>query len=380
MRRFALFSILIFLAADLLAVRHAVFETDVYNRAFPLERKGDIAFSPLSAEIDCALAAEALETIPRANVAESMGVLVEFAGVYRPVLDRLSAQTNGFRFVSARGFCLPNAAQPRPAFCRQIQRDYDAEVMPIFPAEGPEAWFRAAMDGEMEDFKIPVKAARSGRHCLYDLIAVRAEWVEPFPTSNVRTLSFALADKQKRQMQFMTDVRIADTWREREYLILKLPLRGDFSFYALLPNEGVELPLVRQDFSSMEIESLLARTGEHPIGNFSRGPTVLVIPRFDIDCRTDLLPALQFFRLPTSALTRLCPGVAANEYVQRLRFTLREYGRDETPLAAKPPERQFQITPETRRVILTRPFLYFIYDEVTKTIPVAGQFTGRTDE
>lgn len=379
MKRFVTFALLAFASADLLAVRHVVFETDVYNRAFPAGRKGDFAFSPLSAEIDCALAAEALETIPRANVAESMGILVEFAGVYRPILDRLSVQTNGFRFVSARGFCLPDTARPQTAFCRQIQRDYDAEVMPFLPVKGVEAWFHAAMDGEMEDFEIDSRKVQADRHSFYDLIAVRAEWSEAFPTSNVRTLTFTTAGNERRQMPFMTDVRIADTWQEREYMILKLPLRGGFSFYALLPNPGVGLSPVREVFSSEGIESLLVKTGATPVGNFNRGPTVLIIPRFDIDCRTDMLPALQAFRLPVAALARLCPDVPAKEYVQRIRFILAEHGPDETPLAERPPEQQIGIAADTKRAILNRPFLYFIYDETAKTIPVAGQFTGQSD-
>lgn len=375
MKRFLPLAIVFLAAADLFAVRHVVFEADAYNRAFPLDRKDTLVFSPVSAEIGCILAAESLETIPRANVAESMGVLVEFSGVYVPVLERLAVRTNGFSFVSARGFCLPDLAHCRSDYCQQIQRDYGAAVMPLMPVKGVESWFRASMDGEMEDFSVPVTAETADRYSFYDLVSVRAEWLEPFPTSNVRRLKFAAADGKSVPLDFMSDVRVADSWDEHDYAVLKLPLRDGCFFYALLPNDGVDLALVREDFSSMEIESFLTRTGEAPVGNFHREPTVIALPRLSIDCRTDMTSALQSFRLPTSSLNRLCNGVAAREFVQRVVFRLTECGPGET-CGEKPLDRQIAVKDATRRMILNRPFHFFVFDGKTKTIPVAGQFTG----
>lgn len=376
MQRFALLPLVILAAADLFAARHVVFETDVFNRAFPLECRTDAVFSPLSAEIDFALTAESLDTIARANVAEMMGVLVEFGGVYRPLLERLETGTNGFSFVSARGFCLPQVRQARTDYRQQIQRDYGAEVMPLQPVKGAESWFRAAMDGQMEDFTLNAAVSRASAYSFYDLVSIRAEWAEPFPTSNVRRLTFAAADGTKAQLEFLTDVRMAETWLERTYAILKLPLRGGYSFYALLPNPDSDLARVREEFSSMEIESFLTRTGARPVGNYRHAPTVVVIPRFRLTSRVDLTGVMQFFRVPTSALVRLAKGTSPHEFVQRISFCLVEHGADEPPLASKPPEAQLKIQKDTRRLILNRPFLYFVYDEREGTIPLAGQFTG----
>lgn len=376
MKRVAVLSLVLAAAADLFAVRHAVFETDVYNRIFPLECKDNVVFSPVAAEVDCALAAEALDTIPRANVAEAMGVLVEFSGVYRPLLERYRNATNGFHFVNARAFCLPEMRAARADFRLHLQKEYGAEVMSLLPTKGVDCWFRAAMDGEMEDFALSSDQANSGKYLFFDLVSVRAEWLEPFPAGNVRNLPFTTPDGGKRTIPFMSDVRVVDLWDDRDYTLMKLPLRDDCWFYVLLPKQGLDLSATRQDFSFMEIESLLTMTGPMPVGNHVRAPTVVVLPRLALRSRVDFMKALQEFRLPTSDLDRLCRGVAAQEYSQWISFCLFENGRDEPPLESKPVERQVSISDSTRRMVCNRPFLFFVYDGRTATIPVAGQFTG----
>jgi len=378
MRKVALLSIFGLLAADLLAVRHAVFETDLYNRVIPRSCQDSVVFSPLSSEIDLAVAAESLDTIARANVAEQMGVLVEFGSVYRPLLAHFSDGTNGFSFTTARGFCLPDLRKTRPDYCVRIQQDYGTEVMPLQPDEGVRCWFRAAMDGQMEDFEVGPEVSKSDRYSFFDLVSVRAAWLEPFPTSGVRRLSFTTPERTTVALDFMTDIRVAETWEEREYDILKLPLRGGYSFYALLPKPGIELARVREDFSPMEIETLLAMTGTGvaAVGRYRREPTVLVIPRLDLESHVDMTGALQSCRVPTSSLTYLAPDIAANRFEQRVRLVLREFGPGETPLGERPLAEQQKVAPGMRRLILNRPFLYFVLDNESSVIPVAGQFTG----
>lgn len=376
MSRWLTVAVFLLAATDLFAVRHVVFETDIYNRMFPLECQQNVVFSPFAAEVDCAVAAETLETIPRANVVEAMGVLMELAGVYKPLLERYSCRTNGLSFVNARGFCLPELRKSRMDCRQQLQRDYGAEVMPLYPAKGAECWFRAMMDGLMEDFKLPHDVAFSPRYSYYDLVCLTFEWKDPFPTSNIRKLKFDALDGSNVEVQYLSDVRIAETWDEREWMVLKLPLKDDCVFYALLPKGETTLARVREEFSSIEIESFITKTGEAPIGRYWKGPTVVVLPRLAIDCRVDFAEALQFFKVPVSRLSKLMDETPVAECVQQVCFRLLEHGPNEVPLVAKRPEDQVQITPESRRVILNRPFAYFVYDVRTQTIPVAGQYTG----
>lgn len=363
-------------AADLFAVRHVGFEVDVFNRTFPVEFRRNVVFSPLAVEMDCAVAAESMDTLARASVAETMGVLVEFSGVYRPIRESLAARLGDSGFVSARGFCLPDMRLAKPDLRLLLQREYGVEVMPAFPSIGAENWFRATMDGTMEDFRVPEDVAASGRYSFFDLLSVEFAWSDPFPLANSRKLGFKCADGSSRKLDFMSDVRVVDTWDAREYVLLKMPLKGGFDFYALSPKTGVDLHLVREDFSSMEIDFLLLITKQADSRGVRRGSAAIVMPRLELRSRTDFTSALRDFRIPTSSLARLTGAVTPKAFEQRVNFRLAENGVDEAPLERKPVERQVRITEDTKRLVFNRPFLFFIHDGETGTIPFAGIFTG----
>ena len=376
MRRLAAALAIAFSSADLFAVRHVGFEVDLFNRAFPIESCTNVVFSPLSVEMDCALTAEAMDTLARAGVAETMGVLVDFGGVYRPIRESFAAREGEVGFVSARGFCVPDLRLAKPEFRNQIQREYGAEVMPAFPSRGAECWFRATMDGTMEDFRIPVEVSTSGRYSFFDLLTFDVAWKDPFPTANSRKLEFKCIDGSKRKIDFMSDVRIVDTWDAREYVLLKMPLKGGLDFYAMQPKDGLKLNVVRSDFSSMEIDFLLLITGQMDSRGVRRGSAVVVLPRLEFRSQTEFSSVMRDFRIPTSSLVRLTGSVAPRTYEQRVRFRLAEHGVNEPPLAQKPVERQVRITEDTKRLMFNRPFLFFVHDGETGTIPVAGIFTG----
>ena len=89
----AAFAVLV--AAEAGAVKHVGFETDAFNRVYPASYRKSFVFSPLSFEMDCVLIAESLDTIPKANVASMMGVVIDFPSAYRPVIEAYASETNG---------------------------------------------------------------------------------------------------------------------------------------------------------------------------------------------------------------------------------------------------------------------------------------------
>ena len=362
--------------ADLSAARHVAFEVDVFNGTFPVDHSANAVFSPLSAEIDCVVASEAMDTISRASVAESMGVLVEFVGVYRPIMESYARRDAALRVTSARGFCVPELRGAFPDCLQLLQREYGAEVMPAFPTVGAESWFRTAMDGIMDDFRISLSAADGDSYSFYDLISVDVAWAEPFPTANSRDLAFTCANGTVRKLPFMSDVRVADIWDAREYTLLRIDLKGDLEFFAMLPKEGLDLSIVRQDFSFVEIDMLLSVTTQRDLRGTYHGPAAIVLPRLEMMSRIDLMRALVKLRLSLSSLVRLVGTTPPREYVQQMRFRLAEHGRGEEPLVEKPKDKQVGIAADTKKMVLNRPFLFFVHDRETRTIPAAGIFTG----
>lgn len=376
--RRVVFLLVLFAGTELLAARHIGFQTDAFNRVFPASFRQTAVFSPASFEIDCALIAESLETIPKANVSETMGIVLDFESTFRPVLETLSVRTNGLSVVSARGFCVPETKGVSPQFRQYLEEIYGAEVLPLYSREGPENWFRATMDGEMENFSLPEDALRSNRYSLYDLVSVSAEWLEPFPVANTREVLFHPDDTTNTvSVVCMSDVRRADTWENDEYSLLKLPLKDGAFFYAMLPKPGSDLLPVRQDISSLDIDRVLSVTKSITEKGVAHGPCVIVLPKFDLFSRTPFSSVLSYFRIPAKGLVHVAGSRTAREHVQYTRFRLAEHGRSEKPLLQKVAEKVVPIDATTKKLVFNRPFLFFVYHESSATILLAGQFFGR---
>ena len=368
-----------FVAAEASAIRHIGFEVDAFNRVYPASYKNTFVFSPVSFELDCVLIAESLDTIPKANVASMMGVVIDFPSTYSPVIDALETRTNGFSFVSARGFCVPDIRTADVNLRGRLQREYRAEVMRILPTSGAEAWFKATMDGEMEEFEIPASAVRPDRCSFFDLVSMSVAWQEPFPVANTRVMPFKVdGGTNTLDLAFMSDVRIADTLESKEYILLRLPLKGDAEFFALLPKEGYAMSDARIDITSLEIDGLVALATPGTLPGAVRGSCSISIPRLEILSRSSFAGALRYFRVPTSGLSGLTGEipVQGGDFVQFTKFSLTEGTGDEKISQGADSADEAPVAANVKTLVFDRPFLFFVYHSGTATIIAAGQFTG----
>lgn len=358
---------------------HARFGADAFNRAVSASAKGTVVFSPLSFEIDSVALSDAFDPITKAHFAETIGVLSDFEGVYGQILRTLSdsAETNRFSFVSARAMCLPDMRMASVPYRRDIQRIFSAEVCPATPKDGAECWLRTMLNGDMEDFDIPLGAVSADRYAFYDLASVRFSWLEPFPTSNTRKIAFMTADGSRREVEAICDIRRADLWENRRFTMLRLPLADGAWFYALLPNGDLKLSDIRAELSSAKIDDLFTVMNSVTVTGVSHGPVAIVIPKMDVTSTLDLVGVFGYFRFPLKGFSRLDSGMRPALVKQRVRFRLDEQGLDEEPLVEKRPEDVIHADENTKRFVLNRPFLFFICHDPTGTMPLAGQFTGR---
>lgn len=349
------------------AERQVSFEAEAFQRISAASPKKTLVFSPAAFEVDCAVVAESLATIPKANVADRMGIVLDFAGTYMPILEMFRSPTNDVKMLSARGFCVSDLKTAQPAFRQELESVYDVEVMRLYPSFGAESWFKAAMEGKMDDFAIPANVARSERFSFYDLEAVSVAWAEPFPTANTRKI---------RGAEYLSDVRIADTWETKTVTVLRLPLKGEAFFFAILPKEGHSLADARGLFGANEFANLLTIMESVTEPGVSHGPCAIILPRMDIDSRLDLTDVFAAVRVPTKNLVHVAGDQAARELVQRIRFSLSEQGEREEPLVKKSDRDVVAFGASGKKLVFNRPFIFFVYHEPTRTIPVAGQYFG----
>ena len=363
-------SLLVFAAADLSAARRVGFGADVFNQVVPFDRAESVVFSPLAFELDCAVFAEAMDTLPRAAVSEALGSLGGIESTYAPIVATLSDPTNGLPIVMARAFCLPDERLAQPVLREELYRNFGTASCRLYPKEGAEAWLRVTTEGRFDDFQVEIDPARADRYCFYDLVSFRTDWLRPFPSSATKNLAFACANGEKVTCAFVCDTRDCDLWESKDALLLRLPLRGGADFYAMLPSEKLALSELRADFSSVGIDELLTVTKSVTARGVWHGPAEIALPKMSVSSRHDLLPTLTARRIPVSPMRRL--GVeAVREIVQQTKFTLdeAEYG-----VAALAPSAAAEGA--AKRAVFDRPFLYFIHHPQTESLLVAGIFFG----
>lgn len=363
--RFVTILVVTMASFELSAARYLGFEVEAFEKARAARSSESFVFSPLSYELDCVLFADCLETIPKANVADSMGAAIGFESVYGPVYDSLALH-KGFSFVNARGFCVPELRKSSPAHRQYLEDFHGAEVLRLYPTLGAESWFKATMEGEMEDFTIPVKTSKAERYSFYDLVSVRLNWKDRFPTANTRKMKFySKVDSEPIQIPCMSDVRVADVLETKNSIALRLPLENDAWFYAVMSKGAISVEKVVSTFKSV---------GEPAL---SHTPCAIVLPKIELTSKIDLRPVFSHSKVPTAGLTSVAPGLTPRECEQQIKFVLSESGPYQTPIKEKSVDEIVPLTKQTKRVVFNRPFVFFVYDEGTSSLPIAGVFGGR---
>lgn len=359
---------LVFVAIAAKAGRSVGFGADSFNRVVPNNYAKNAVFSPLSFEFDAVLLADASDPITRANVAETLGVLAELDGYYVPLY------TNR-QFVCAKAFCVPEPKKISPVFRKALQDNYDASVLQLFPKSGAEAWLKAAVDGEMESFSIADKIAVKDRFAFFDLVSMRFDFEEPFPTDNTREMTFVTDRGEKKRLLMMIDARVVDTWETSRFSAMRLPMKGGNMFYAIKPKGEANLADVRRAVTSERIDILLTIMSSVTETGVSSSPAAIALPKMDIVSSFDLLPSLRYFRFPSTKLEALGGTLPSSAIRQYARFRLEENGSSES-LQKKDPEKEVRIDKNSKRLFFNSPFIFFIYNQETASILVAGQFTG----
>jgi len=366
------------MSATLVAATHSGFGLDAFNRAVSAATRGNAVFSPISFEIDSVIFSEACDALTRAKFAETMGVLNGLESVYQPLHAALE-MTDGKKmsFLHARAFCLPDERKTHPAYRQWMQKTFSAEAFTFDFRKGAECWFKARMDGEMEDFALPDNAASAGRYSFFDLVSFRCSWKEPFPTNNTRDIKFQLADGSTRVIPAMCDLRVADIWNQKNLTIMRLPMEDSAWFYAILPRQGLAVRDIRGELNSITIVNIVAGMRSITEDGVSHGPAAVVIPKIDILSESDLKMPFGYFRFPLSNMERIESGIQPKFMRQRVRLRIDEKGLDDTAVGNKSAEQIVKASSDTVRFVLNRPFLFFVIHENTSTMPVVGQFMGQ---
>lgn len=372
MKRLFVFFVFTVVAIKVFPVSNSGFGIDAFNRSVSAATRGNAVFSPVSFEIDCVIFSEAFGALTRSKIAEAMGVLTGLESVYHPIYQDFSTASDpSFRLLSARAFCLPDEHKTNRTYRQWMQQTFSGEAFSFAYKNGAECWFRARMEGDMENFALPDKAVTDGRYSYFSLHSISCAWQQWSGMSNtVSTVQFHLADKSVRPLPAMTGLCHVDIWKRKNSTVLHWHLEKGVGFFAIVPNEDLAVRDIRGEFTSNTISEFISVIKSITELNIRHEICQLTLPEIDIASESDMKLVFGYFQFPMTEMERMESGIQPGFVKQHVRFRI----QPKTDTLSELP--YDNMSGSAKQVVLNRPFVFFVFHERTQTIPVSGQFTG----
>ena len=374
---------------------HALFDFTslLLQGTYPTDQQANVLVSPLSALFALALAetGAAGDTLSQLETATGMdiGSLATYLGAYARRIsgeDLYDTQQKG----DDLALKCANSIWLRSSDDLSVSDDYlatckgtlDAQAFsaPFDPttAEDINSWVSSKTDGMID--QLVDRIAADDQLFLINALAFDDVWQEPYEESDVQGDTFATEKGDEQSVRMMHSHETAYLENSLAEGFLKPYKNYNFAFVALLPKQGVQLADL---VASLDGTSLLDMI-TNPVPNIEVSAG---LPKFSLDYQTTLNDQLVAMGVRDafdpnlanfSRMATLKDGnLAISAVLQKTFIDVNEAGTKaaavtaigEAGSTATPDE------PEVREVILDRPFVYFIIDNMTLTPLFAGVLT-----
>lgn len=358
------------IASSSLADRSSLFGVNAWNAIFPAgSETANAAFSPIAFEHDCCALAEAFDSIGRANVAETMGVLTDFPSVYGPLISLFEKApvTNRVELLSARAICVKEPAKADKEYRRKILELNGTSVCPAWPTIGVERWFKAKMDGYMEDYLVPASKLSNTGYTLLDVNYIGAELPDGVAVEAL-TGDFASPVGKTSLPYFKIATKVVFRYDEG-VLSLKIPLKGGADLYIFTTTNDRPLSDARKILTADNFKSVVYNLQSVEGRGAKEAAFDLMLPKIDFTSSCDLEKGLEFANVAESGFTALDKSLKKRVSRQTVRVRV----KSSTAAAESPSE---PLAQKRKRMVIDRPFLFFIHMAENDLIPVMGAFVG----
>ena len=384
--------------ADTLAgqtATHAPFDFAVrlLQGTYPTIQQTNVLVSPLSALFALALAGAgaAGDTLSQLGTATGMDIdsLATYLGAcVRRISgeDLYDTQQKG----DALALKCANSIWLRSSDDLSVSEDYlaackdsfDAQAFsaPFDPptAEDINSWVSSKTDGMID--QLVDRIAADDQLFLINALAFDDVWQEPYEESDVQGDTFATEKGDEQSVRMMHSHETAYLENSLAEGFLKPYKNYNFAFVALLPKQGVQLADL---VASLDGTSLLDMI-TNPVPNIEVSAG---LPKFSLDYQTTLNDQLVAMGVRDafdpnlanfSRMATLKDGnLAISAVLQKTFIDVNEAGTKAAAVTAigEAGSTAMPDEPEVREVILDRPFVYFIIDNMTLTPLFAGVLT-----
>ena len=395
MRKFALL-ILAFPSVVLAeAWRPSDFEISSWNMAASATDTCNSAFSPIGLAISMAMLGEATTGEHRAQIAQSMGIMSDFASTFAFILESY-ANTSASNAVS-----ISFAPSIWSRKIKAMDIEYRQAMSRIFGAVSDRistplpvnAWTEAATYGKIAE--IVTESDMDADLLLLNAIGFEGAWKKEFDRSRTCDTNFRTDDGKTRKIACMHGESTVTRIRSPEFTAIRLPFAADgMNMIYMLPPAGMDIGKFRAQIGNgISIDEIKSRFRAGIGIDVETLPLKLSVPRMELRSRWDLNNFISHFNIPTNGYSRLGETLKLDRVIQSAYIKVDERGYSLTPGQKPPPkpkkaergwrhddfeEEESAATPKAAKesFLLNRPFVYMVWDANTDTIILAGQFTG----
>lgn len=374
---------------------HALFDftSRLLQGTYPTNQQANVLVSPFSALFALALAeaGAAGDTLSQLETATGMGIgsLATYLGAYARRIsgeDLYDTQQKG----DALALKCANSIWLRLSEDLSVSGDYLATCKGTLDAQAFSApfdsttaddinsWVSSKTDGMIDQLVDRITADE--QLFLINALAFDDVWQEPYEEGDVQGDTFTTEEDDEQSVRMMHSYET--TYLENNLAVgfLKPYEKFNFAFVALLPKQGVQLADLVASLDGTSLHDVIA----NPISNIEVSAG---LPKFSLDYQTTLNDQLvamgvcDAFDPKLADFSRMATlkdgNLAISTVLQKTFIDVNETGTKAAAVTAigvsgstaTPDE------PEVREVILDRPFVYFIIDNMTLTPLFAGALT-----
>jgi len=341
----------------------------------------NVFFSPSSVMLCLAMVHEAAAGETRQAMAKALEIAglnpvdigLAIAGLKAPFRRREHVEV-----MSANSLWCSDRVLVCPEYAAKLQNIYDAELATLDfgsadAVQTINAWVNEKTKGKISHI-VDVLSA------LTALVAVNAiyfkgRWTRPFERESTRDGLFTTTTGEKKQLPMMLQSGRYSYHEDHKLQTVVLPYEGDMAMHVILPAARTDPKQFRESLSSHAWELRLAR--------FEKVLGTIQMPRFKLDYRARLEPALKVLgmerafdpnRAEFDGIRTDRPPIWIDQVLHRAVVEVNEQGTEAAAATAitQCMSAGNQRQPRQFRMVVDRPFFVVIRDETSGTILFMG--------
>jgi serpin B len=340
-------------------------------------------FSPFSINAALTMAAAGAEKETLAQMQKVLHHTKPPHAEMKSLLEQLKSSSD-YELLLANRIWGQQSQNYKPEFLNILKENYQAELTPLDFYQAPEPsrkiinqWVSDQTKSKIPELLKAGDITTDTDLVLTNAIYFKGAWKDKFEASQTHDDDFHLNAKGTKKIPFMNKTSNFGYAESKDYQMLSMLYKGnELSFVALLPHEKKELG----HESAAQFQELYSK--------LTRQNVQVQIPKFKTDLSMELKDSLSQMGMPLAfdkkranfhGMRTLGPNenLAISKVVHQAVVEVNEEGTEAAAATATVMVRATALMPRNPpiKVLLNRPFLYFIVHQKSGTILFMGRFS-----